>query len=135
MDEFVIRRTGQPPLAFQGKFLANSEGQRQCNREWNRWHDLCLYQSKDGRYIVSIAYRSNWQGEIEHDYFGIAGDLAAAVELLRKYDPCATVQGYPEGEAYAEKQARLLADIRRRYLAQVTELFGDSNEFAEQLVY
>ena len=46
------------------------------------------------------------------------------------YDPIAHVVGFPPSEAFAERQARLLTDLQKRYAAQVTELLN-REEFAE----
>jgi len=48
------------------------------------------------------------------------------------HSPANDVRGYPPGDAYAERQARLVADVQERYLAQVSEVLS-ADEFAERL--
>ena len=61
----------------------------------------------------------------------VLGTAAGVAAGLTDYDPCAPVRGYPPGDTYAQKQRRLLRDVRARYEAQVSELLAAHPEFAE----
>ncbi|MCC6743620.1 MAG: hypothetical protein IT175_07130 [Acidobacteria bacterium] len=56
----------------------------------------------------------------------------ALVAVLRDYDPTARVLGFPPGPAYAEKQQRMLDDLRLRNEAQIGEMLAEHADiFAE----
>lgn len=128
----TVPRTGDSPLAFQGEVIREVDGRNNAGQEQNRWHDLAVYRTRSGKYVLAISYFSRWQGESDH-HEAIVCDTAEAVRSeLKAYSPCQHVIGYPAGEAYTEKQSRLLTDITRRYGALVSELL-ESAEFTEWL--
>lgn len=133
VEEHTLPRSGMAPLMFRGVLLAESDGQRQAGREQNRWHELAVYVTEAGSYVVRIAYRTRWEGELDRDSAEVVEDAAGVGYTLQDYDPCARVQGYPVGDAYAERQARLMADVRRRYESQVSDLLRSSPAFAERV--
>ena len=130
---YTLPRSGKPPLRFQGEVLAESDGQRQAGRDWTRWHELTVYRTTVGKYVVHVAYRTRYQGELEHDLATVADDPAAVGKILTDYDPASVVRGFPPHESYADRQAKLLAEVRARYAAQVSDLLQASPEFAENI--
>jgi hypothetical protein len=128
---YTLRRSGQPALRFQGELLAESDGAWHAGREQNRYHELAVYRTAGGKYVVAVGYRTRWQGETDHDSAEIVDAPTNVAGVLRDYDPTGHVGGFPAGPAYAEKQARLLADLRRRYDDQVSDVLGASDEFME----
>ena len=114
MAEIRLQRTGDAPLRFDGELVGDSDGQRQAGRDRNRWHDLAVYRLKDGQYVVAIAYRTQWQGELDHHEAAVVSTAKDIVEVLREYDPCGHLGGFPAGPQYAERQA---ARTARRPLA------------------
>ena len=132
MSEYSLPRSGNSPLAFDGELIAESDGQRQFGKEHNRYHEIAVYRTDGGKYVVAIRYHTHWQGEAHHD-FAIAVDTASeAADEFRNHEPTSHVGGYPVADNYAEKQQRLLADIRARYDAQVSEILS-GEEFAERI--
>lgn len=131
-ETVTLRRSGQPPLRFRGELLAESDGERQAGKEHNRWHELAVYRTAGGQFVVRIAYRTRWEGELDRDAAEVT-DAPGVAAALRDYDPAAPVEGYPVGDAYAERQARLLADVRRRYEEQVSRILAADPEFAEEV--
>lgn len=127
---YTLRRTGKPPLRFQGELLAEEEGD---GRDRTRWHSLRVYRTAGGRYVLHIEYTTRFQGESDYCAAWVLEDAVAVGKKLTEYDPTAHVAGFPPGEHYAEKQARLLADIRRRYEAQVSEILASDPGFAEEV--
>jgi hypothetical protein len=130
MPEYRLPRSGDAPLLVTGELVAESDGERIAGKEQNRWHELAVYHLEDGRYALAVNYRTRWQGELGHDLAVIVPDAAGVRRALKEYSPLAQLVGFPAGEHYAERQARLEADIRRRYDAQVSDLL-DREEFAE----
>jgi hypothetical protein len=129
--KITLPRTGQAPLTFSGELLADTDGERQGGKEQNRWHELAVYRTAGGKYVIAIRYRTRWQGELDHDTAQIVAAPAGVATELMAYDPCAAVQGFPAGAGYADRQERLLLDIRRRYDAQVSEILAADPSFAE----
>lgn len=130
MNTYTLRRSGDAPLKFTGALIAESSGKRFAGRERTRYHDLALYRTDDGAYVVEIAYVSRYQGDPcprKAIYCRESGDV---VRVLRDYDPTEPVVGFPEGEAYAERQRKLLQEIRSCWDDQVAELL-DGDEFAQ----
>lgn len=116
-----LPKTGSADVTFTGREIARSDGS---GPEHARWHELTVYAMEPQGYALSIRYHTNWQGEQGRDdvLVSLADQTEIVTELLARHDPIAAVQGYPSGEQYAEKQRRLLDDIRSRYDHQVSEL-------------
>jgi len=132
-DVITLTRTGKAPLRFTGELLEESDGRIQGGKDHNRWHHLAVYRTGGNSYVVRIAYKTIWQGELDREITEIVGKPEAVAVVLRDYDPTSHVQGYPPGEHYAAKQARTLDDIRRRYDSQVSEILASAPEFAEEV--
>lgn len=132
MFDVILPRSGLPPLRFRGEKIAFSDGSPAAGRERSRWHELAVYRAAAGGYVAAVRYRTAWDGEQDRrDAYAAAtpGELA---RLLAAHDPCAAVAGYPAGGQFADKQARLLADVRARYEAQVSEVLAGP-EFHEEI--
>lgn len=128
-----LKRSGQAPLAFQGELLAEADGQMVSGKDQNRWHEVSVYRTEGGKYVAAVAYRTRWQGELDRDFAEVVGQAEAVAAVLREYSPTEYVQGYPAGDAYAERQARLFRDLRQRYDALVTEVLESDEDFTEQV--
>lgn len=124
MESITLARTGRAPLAFTGELLAESDGERQAGREQNRWHDLAVYRTESGRYVARVGYRTKWEGELDRADAATLETPAEVAAWFTAHDPAAAVKGFPSGAAYAERQAKLLADVRGRYQAQVSEILS-----------
>lgn len=131
--EITLPRSGQAPLVFVGEMLAESDGERVSGREQNRWHELAVYRTPGGKFVVRIAYRTRWQGELEHNAAEVCQQPREVATVLRDHNPTAAVVGYPTGSGYKDKQARLMADIRGRYEEQISEILASAPEFAERI--
>lgn len=128
----TLPRSGRAPLRFAGEEIAVSDGERQAACNQNRWHELAVYRTDAGGYVVRVAYRTRWQGELDRDAAFVCAAAGDVVAALRAYDPTGPVRGFPPGSTYAERQERLLADLRARYEEQVSEVLA-SEEFTEVL--
>lgn len=131
--EYLIQRSGLNPLKFTGTLIASSRGRDLCPDQENliRWHDINLYQTSGGKYILHIQYVSEWEGEFSHSY---ARQFAREElgDVLRDYNPIRYIMGFPPLPQYADKQRSLINWIKRRYDQQVVDLlakFGD--QFSE----
>jgi len=127
MSDTQIRlpRTGDADVTFTGRQIAEADPAG----DPNRWHELRLYAVEGDGYALAIQYRTRWQGELgRDDVYLISAERGDEVaRTLREHDPVAAVAGFPPGEQFAEKQARLLADLRQRYDVQVSELLREAD--------
>lgn len=132
----TINRTGNAPLAFAGRLIAEVSSQAPDganNHLRNRWHDLAVYRTAAGRYVASVTYRTRWQGEIEHTSaadLDTPGDVAT---WLRAYCPTDHVTGYPLGAAYDAKRRRLHQELTLGYDDALTRLLAADPAFAERV--
>jgi hypothetical protein len=134
MEPITLTRTGQPPLDFTGELVAESNGRVVANREQNRWHDLRLYRTAGGQYVLDITYRTEWVGEVSHHWAEIVEpDTDYLTTLLAGIDPCEHLQGFPDHPDFAHRQAKLEAWLRRRFEAQVSELIAQVPDLHEHI--
>jgi hypothetical protein len=132
MTEMLINRTGEPPLKFRGRSLVQVGGRIYQGQEQNRWHELEVFRTEGGNYVLAIGYHTQWQGEDDHLVALVCKQAGDVVARVRGYDPAEHVVGYPPGPGYADKQARLIETIRRRYNTLATDLYEQlGSEFAE----
>ena len=118
-DTICLPRTGSAAITFRGRLLAHS----QPGEDVVRWHVLQLYAIEGGGYVIAIVYGTRWRKELgREDVYVVGDDPSAVTRALELHDPTAAVQGYPPDARYAEKQRRLLRDIRARYQVQVSDL-------------
>ena len=120
--KFTIPRTGDRALAFSGDELASTDTRSHEGFGQSRWHELTLYQTDGGRYVLAVSYRTQWQGEIPVDWAWTAETADEAADLLRSHDPLSGVMGFPPGPQYQGRQDRLYTDLRMRYDAAVSEI-------------
>lgn len=127
-----LPRTGGRPLRFSGERLAAvATGSPD---DGPRRHELAVYRAADGRLVAAVTLRTTFKDEIDRFDVFHAADPADLERWLRELPPCPDGIGYPPGAQFADRQARLAADLRRRYEAAVTDLFARLGpEFAEEM--
>lgn len=144
---FTLSRDGQRAVRFQGTCLAEARGSWHRGKDQNRYYDLSVYATEDGRFVVAWAYYTRWQGEEDYHRVEVSRSLASVVTDLENFDPTVWVQGYKglianhphynkPGQKYYERQLALERGIRERYAAQVRELcmtLGVSHDLVENL--
>jgi hypothetical protein len=132
MPKYKLERTGQAPLSFEGALIAENEGKWAAGKEQNRWHDLRLYRTSGGKYVLQIEYCTQWQGELSY----AQAEVVAAenvTDALHEYCPPEHLQGFPRMQQYADRQSNLLEWIRQRYEKQVSELLSKIDELSEKI--
>jgi hypothetical protein len=132
METITLQRSGKGPLQFNGELVARSEGERQAHREHARYHDVAIYRTEGGSFVLWISYVTKWAGEVGHTTAEVIQDEQEMLTAFDKYDPTAHVVGFPPHENFREKQERLLDDIAARWKSQVSDVLN-SDEFAEQV--
>ena len=131
-DTITLPRTGLAPLRFSGELLAEADGYRVRGREQNRWHELAVYKTPGGKWVVRIAFRTQWQGELDYDHAEIVTE-ASAVEDAFATHQINYIRGFPDGPSHVDRQRKLLADIQSRYDALVSEILAADPAFAEEV--
>ncbi len=116
---FRIGRSFGAPLVFTGEMLAESQGDRTVPRR----HDLRIYRTTGGAYVVEVEYVTQWEGERNVTEAEVAEEPAA---VLRAYDPTRFVKGFPPRPEFEQKQQNLMDWVRRRYEIQVGEVLAEA---------
>lgn len=70
-------------------------------------HNLAVYQSDSGQYVLLIQYRTQYPGEQGHDSAMVGEDSRWLAEELAHYDPSIMVQGFPLDPEYADRQRQV----------------------------
>jgi len=124
-EEITLPRTGDRPLAFTGELLAQEETKWWAGKESNRWHKLALYRTAGDRWVLAIGYRTQWEGEVDHDEVFVCATAEEAAECLRSTIPTEHLRGFPPGDQWAEKQSRLERDMTDRFLAAASRILKE----------
>lgn len=124
MSSYILPRSGDRALKIEGERIAAADSRASQGPADTRWYELALYRMGDGRYAVSIGYRSRWQGELDHDAAYIEATPEAAVAVLRDTVIGAHMIGFPPGERYEEKAAHVQRILQAHYDEAVTEILG-----------
>ena len=110
MQTYELEITNELPLEFEGELLFEDSNHWTNGRDNNRWHELNIYRAvdeEDEYFIVWINWRTIWQGEESIAEFFTADSKDDIRSVLDEYDPIAYLIGYPDGDRYQDKQARL----------------------------
>lgn len=63
MQEYTVTREEQKDLRFLGEILAESSNKWVAGKDKTRWHELTLYRTASGKYVLQDDYWTLWQGE------------------------------------------------------------------------
>lgn len=125
MKRHTLERTGQAPFVFTGEQVAHTSGRHLSGKEANRYHEIALYQTKGGNWILQIQWSTHWQGEVGASY---ASQLASPVEVrdhLEAHNPLQDLQGYPPTQHYRQKQERLEDNVMRLWDQTVSGFYAE----------
>lgn len=123
--KYKLPRTGNAPLGFEGEELAKEEGRWYAGQEQNRYHNLTLYRTTGGVYVLAIEYCTQWQGEAGVEEVITFEEVRDVVVHLQDFDPCHSLAGYPPREHFQEKQERLRQSLKVRFHMQVRNLLAN----------
>ena len=90
----TIPRTGELPVEFTGNLLAYDTSQQP---KLNHWHEVAVYRTVKGSYVVHVAFRTSWKTESPSDWVTVAKSLPDVAAELLDYDPAEGVSGPPQG--------------------------------------
>ncbi len=125
MQKYTLQRTGDRPLSFTGELIAGVGGRVHSGQEQNRWHEIRIYSTAGGSYVLEVTYQTTWRGEDGHDYAEAHPDIEALIADLRAVDPLEHLRGYPLGDNFAAKQARLERELTLRWQTLVGEILSE----------
>ncbi len=125
MKQYTLTRTGDRPLTFTGEVVASAGGKMHGGQNQNRYHEITVYRTTGGKYVLEVEYCTCWSGEDGRHYAEVCNSPDAIVDALRFCDPLEHLQGFPAHPAYADKQARLEESLRQRWGVLVSEVLGE----------
>ena len=133
MQEYKIKRTGLISLRFDGVVLKNIDGYHIEGDKPTRWHDLNLYKTKAGKFVLELNYRSIWGREYSHYSAFVMQSLDELESVLTDYDPLQFVEGFPVRPEFEKKQKNLLNWINRRFEIQVSAMLDSIDGLTESI--
>jgi hypothetical protein len=125
MEKIKLPRTGNRPLAFVGEKIASASSRQPNGPCQTRWHELDLYRTESGKYVVAIAYRTQWEKELPEDLAYIEDSVEGIVDALRSATFELPLYAFPPGEQYDERRAHVSGAVRKCYEHAVSELLAD----------
>lgn len=137
-EKIVLPRSGLSAASFQGELLAEVVGPPEAKRRKNviiRYHELQLYRTDQGKYVVAIGFRTELPQESNQDSVYVC-DTQAEVEALligdQGYDPCQFLEGFPPWDKFKERQERLEMRVTEEFESRVGQLLASAG-FVEEL--
>lgn len=87
MKRYVVKRSGQTPLAFEGEVLASfatsfDRAHPDYSGRPGRAESVTVYRTKGGKYVVAVAHLTCWQGGHDHYDAQVFGSLSSALNYL-----------------------------------------------------
>ena len=136
MAEFRLARSGTGQLVFDGELLAFACGKdlwpADKKGQPHRYHNLGLYRSKSGRYVVTIAFRCKPKHDDPYDEAEAFDTPQEVLAYLNDFDPVEGVRGWP-GNDYREQDRRLRGALTSSFETLVSQVLAGRDEFAEMV--
>ena len=136
MPEFLLPRSGTGPLHFEGDRLAFASGRdlwpKDKPRPPNRYHNIGLYRTQKGRYIVAVEFRCNTKFDDPYDEVEVFDSPVKVVEYLENFDPLEGVRGWTL-ERHAEQDHRLREALTNNFERLVSQVLAGRTEFADRV--
>jgi hypothetical protein len=132
MQKYILARTGDKDLAFEGEQIANqiSPAHRRLTdspKSRTVWFEGWVYLTRGGKFILRLSYR--WCGkstrEVSQDYAFVADTEGRVIQLLDEFDPLDCVAGFPEGDHWAKQQALLDQAVKDDFAALQDSLIDE----------
>ena len=130
MQSYQLERTGNRPVTFTGELIAESSTHSTDGPASNRWWNLSLYKTESEKFALHIEYQTQWQGEHGRSDVSFRNSPEGLMKQLYLIEPEDAVIGYPLGQQYEDKQARLELILRQAWDKAVSELM---DEFPEEI--
>lgn len=136
MPAFMLPRSGTGPLQFEGERIAFASGHdlwpKDKPRPPNRYHNIGLYRTQNGRYVVAVEFRCDTMFDDPYDEVAVLESAKEVVEYLEDFDPCEGVRGWTL-ERHAEQDKRLRDALTNNFERLVSQVLNGRTEFAERV--
>ena len=125
-ETITLDRTGQTPLRFTGDLIYETSSHDPVSGTLHeRWHEVRVYRTKAGKWIVAITFCTTFANEHETCTVTVCPDQAAIVGPLTGYDPVASIIGHPIGSTnFERKNAAVQVAVRDGYRACASAVFA-----------
>ncbi len=128
-----IERSGRPCLSFEGELIAGDDGVYQDGVEQQRYHQLGIFRTADGKFVVVIDYYALVDGELDHSEAHVVAQSGVG-DVLTDYCPEARCQCINPATEDFQRELKLVQwDLAARYREQVRRLLKDFAEFDETI--
>jgi hypothetical protein len=112
--KYKLYRKGNSALTFHGTKVARANTHTTTGVNMNRWHDVTVFRTIANRYVVSVWYHTQWQGECDSfKTYLLETNTSDVVELLQNYEREELSFGY---------SADLRAIMQNRWDVMVSEI-------------
>lgn len=128
MRTITIPRSGQAPLQFTGNQIWTSNSHDTHGPCRSRWHELFAYDTKDGQFVLAIAFFTKWQGEHNRTHAWVCASLGDLCRRLAEFDPFADLIGFPPGAQFDAKRKHTEKCLRQCWEGAVSELLDEFPE-------
>jgi len=119
----TVEGTDQRPLAFDGESIAVASSRLFAGKERNRWHEIEVWKTTTNTFVVSVNYKTQWEGESDFDDVLAFETSKQVATFLEQYIfPNIASIGFAPTAADAEKQARMMADLKAGFKEAVGEI-------------
>lgn len=122
MPQFILQVSNGAPVRFNGELLAEAGVPESEPGPYARWHEVRIYRSDSGKYILQICFRSNAMNsdgdaiEPSQDEVFVCESGQSLLDEATGYEPNRFVVGYPKGISQWEmKQRRLRKNVSMQY--------------------
>jgi hypothetical protein len=123
-----LERTGDRPLQFEGELVKQVDTR---GHDHSRWHELALYEAQNGKLVLVINYKTQWEKENSNYMALVMTDINEVSHEINKYDPCEFMMDMPTGPQFDQKYGRIRNELIRRFDAALSELLIDYPEVLE----
>lgn len=139
-ERFRIPRSGMAPIVLTGWLVRSisTKGEPMPTRKGpvdNRWYELSLHFSRNGKYVASVAFLSDRENESPY-YWAEAGTASEVADFLSELDglPPTYHVGYaPGSQNWKSYQNRLNQWLAQQYDGGVSSLLAGLPEFEEEV--
>ena len=136
MSKFTVPRSGTSPLAFDGEQIALVSGKdlwpKDKPRPPNRYHNIGLYRTEKGRYVVTVEFRCDTKFDDPYDEAEVFDSPAEVVAYLEHFNPLEGVRGWTL-ERHSEQDKRLREALTNNFETLVSQALASGDEFAERI--
>ncbi len=124
MLNITVRRTGDRLLQFIGQVIAMVSSRNITGMESERWHEIGLYITLGGQYVVAVSYKTRCLGELSHDEAVILDTEDAVAAYLKDVDPTEHLAVHQAELPPDENLEGISKDLVARYRAAVSRILA-----------